>query len=212
MCEYTYTFDNIKKRILPHNIGGEMLVKAAKPKNVFEKLGLNYQDFREGRISNKVELPLAIDATAGLGEDALLLAASGFRVIMFERDEKIAELLEKTLEANREDDEIGDIISRMTLYKQDSIEVLPTLDVHPTVILLDPMFPERKKTGLVKKKFQMIHTLEAPCSDEAELFDAALSCGADKIIVKRPAKGPFLSGKTPSYSIKGNVIRYDVYC
>lgn len=35
----------------------------------------------------------AVDATAGLGEDALLLAAAGFEVMLFERDPVIAALL-----------------------------------------------------------------------------------------------------------------------
>ena len=80
----------------------------------------------------------------------------------------------------------------------------------PDVILLDPMFPERKKSGLVKKKFQLIHYLEAPCSDEEELLESARSACPARIVIKRPARGPFLAGQKPSFSLNGKTVRYDV--
>lgn len=210
---FQYSFDNLKKRILPHTIGGEMLVKAAKPKSLFEKYGYDYNAYILGGVNNTFgnPLPVAVDATAGLGEDSFLLAAAGFRVIMFERDAAIAELLGKMLSDALNDETICNIVKRMELRTEDSITALPNIEVTPDIVLLDPMFPERKKSGLVKKKFQMIHTLEKPCADGAELLEAAMSSGANKIIVKRPAKGPNLADKKPSYTINGSVIRYDVY-
>ncbi len=79
----------------------------------------------------------------------------------------------------------------------------------PDIILLDPMFPERQKSGLVKKKFQLIHNLECPCNDENELLEAAMAARPQKIIIKRPLKGPYLAGIKPSYSLAGKSIRYD---
>ena len=72
------------------------------------------------------------------------------------------------------------------------------------------MFPERKKKSKVKEKLQLIQKLESPCTEEATLLEAALATGAPKIIIKRPAKGPWLAGRKPSYVIEGKVIRYDV--
>jgi 16S rRNA (guanine1516-N2)-methyltransferase len=77
------------------------------------------------------------------------------------------------------------------------------------VILLDPMFPERQKSALVKKKFQLLQQLECPCTDEEELLQAAINAKPRKIIIKRPAKGPFLANRKPDYSISGKAIRYD---
>lgn len=79
----------------------------------------------------------------------------------------------------------------------------------PDIILLDPMFPERQKSGLVKKKFQLIHNLECPCNDEKEMLEAAMAAEPKKIIIKRPIKGPYLAGIRPSYSLTGKSIRYD---
>ena len=81
----------------------------------------------------------------------------------------------------------------------------------PDVIYLDPMFPERQKSGLVKKKFQLIHYLEAPAENEETLMQAAIDARPFKIVVKRPAKGPYLAGLKPSYSLDGKAIRYDCY-
>ena len=66
------------------------------------------------------------------------------------------------------------------------------------------------KKSKAKEKLQLIQKLESPCTEETELLNAAIATGAPKIIIKRPAKGPWLAGKKPSYTVEGKVIRYDV--
>lgn len=183
-------FTKMLPRLKPNNLNGELLVKAAKIKGN--------------------DCPVAVDATAGMGEDSLLLAAAGFRVKLFERDPDIAALLADTLERAAKLPELADTVSRMELVCADSLEELPRLDFTPNVVVLDPMFPERTKSASVKKKFQLIHQLEHPCDTEEELLDAALSCGAHKIVIKRPLKGAYLAGRKPSYSLSGKAIRYDI--
>ena len=158
---------------------------------------------RKGRLSSELLIraakvrdcaePWAIDATAGLGEDSFLLAAAGFRVSMYESAPTVA-----------------DIACRMELFEEDSIEAMSHLGDTPDVIYLDPMFPERRKSAAVKKKFQLIHHLEAPCQNEGALLAAAISAGPRKVVVKRPAKGPHLAGVKPSHSLAGKAVRYDV--
>ena len=53
-----------------------------------------------------VDAPTAVDATAGLGEDALLLAAAGFSVTLCEHDPVIAALLRDALRRAAEDDRL----------------------------------------------------------------------------------------------------------
>ena len=77
------------------------------------------------------------------------------------------------------------------------------------MILLDPMFPERQTSALVKKKLQMIQKLEMPCAREGEILRTALEAGARKVIIKRPPKGPFLAGVKPDYSLSGKAVRFD---
>ena len=151
----------------------------------------------------------AVDATAGLGEDALLLAAAGFEVMLFERDPVIAALLADSLRRAREHPQLADAASRMHLAGADSVEAMPAIDPAPDVVYLDPMFPERRKSAAVKKKFQLIHYLEHPCDDQEALMRAALAAHPRKVVVKRPIKGPYLAGIKPSYSLAGKSVRYD---
>ena len=183
-------FTKLLPRATPNNLNRELLVRAA-------------------RIKGIRGTPTAVDATAGLGEDAFLLAAAGFQVRLYERNPVIAALLYDALGRGLEDQELAPILNRMELHMGDSIAALPGLSEPPDVVALDPMFQARKKSGLVKKKFQLLHQLEQPCAEEQALLDAAFCCHPRKIVIKRPAKGAFLAGVKPSYSLKGNSIRYD---
>ena len=165
---------------------------------------------RAARIRG-VESPVAVDATAGLGEDALLLAAAGFAVTMFERDHTIAALLRDAMLRAREVPQLANAVGRMKLIVGDSVRGLRELGYVPDVVLLDPMFPARKKSAAVKKKLQLIQQLERPCENEEELLRAALDVHPRKVVVKRPAKGPNLANARPSHAIVGKAVRYDVY-
>ncbi len=183
-------FSHLLRRTQKHTIGAELVVKAA-------------------RMKNGPEHPILLDATAGMGEESFLLAAYGFTVKMYERNPVIAALLRDSLERAKADPATALIAANMELVEEDSIKAMQGLDYRPDVILLDPMFPERQKSALVKKKFQLIHTLEAPCTDEEELLAAAVLAGPSKIIIKRPIKAPFLAGRKPSYDVRDKIIRYD---
>lgn len=156
----------------------------------------------------------AIDATAGLGEDALLLAAAGFEVTLFERDPVVAALLVDGLARAANDAHLAEVVGRMTPIAGDSIagmHALAETGAEVDVVLLDPMFPARRKDAATKKKLQLVRKLERPCEDEEALIGAALALHPRKVIVKRPLKGPCLAGRTPSYDLRGKVVRYDVY-
>lgn len=188
--ELAEDFREMLPRLRPDRLGRELLVKAVRVRGV------------EGiRV---------FDATAGLGEDSMLLAAAGFSVTMCEGDPVIAALLADGLRRAVDDPELSGIVGRMSLVEGDSIEILPSLTEAPDVVYLDPMFPARTKSAAVKKKFQLLHRLESPCADEASLMDAALAARPRKIVVKRPIKAPVLAGVRPSHSISGKAVRYDV--
>lgn len=157
-----------------------------------------------------VDAPTAVDATAGLGEDALLLAAAGFSVTLCERDPVIAALLADTLLRARDDERLAEVAARMRLVEGDAIETLASLDEAPDVVFLDPMFPERRRRASTNKKLQLFQVLERPCEDEEALMAAALAARPRKVVVKRPLKGPHLAGVKPSSSLSGKVVRYDV--
>lgn len=185
-------FSSLVRRTAPHAVSRELVVRASKLKNA--------------------PAPLTVlDATAGLGEDAFLLASAGFTLDLYERDPTIAALLSDALARALADPTLHEAASRMRLHEQDSIPALAALPVPPDVVLLDPMFPVRGKSAAVKKKFQLLQRLERPCDDEAALLCAARAACPKKIVVKRPAKGAPLAGEKPDYSISGKAIRYDCY-
>ena len=185
-------FTKMIPRLKHHNLTAELLVKAAKIKDADHTLR-------------------AVDATAGLGDDSILLAAAGFVVDMYERNPVIHALLSDAIERAENIPELAETVSRMHLHFGDSLEAMKHLDYTPDVILLDPMFPARQKNALVKKKLQMIQKLEFPCVDEAELLLTAMNAGPRKLIVKRPPKGPHLAGIKPDYANEGKAVRFDCF-
>lgn len=158
-----------------------------------------------------VEAPAAVDATAGLGEDSLLLAAAGFTVALCESDPVIAALLCDALRRAALDERLAPFVARMHVTEGDSKDVLRSLPTPPDVVYLDPMFPGRSKSAAVKKKFQLIHDLERPCDPMGEklLLEAALAAHPRKVVIKRPVKGDCLAGVKPAYSLAGKAIRFD---
>ena len=184
-------FAQLMPRLRADRLGRELLVRAARVRGV--------------------DAPVAVDATAGLGEDSLLLAAAGFSVTLFERDPAIAALLADALERAANEPQLRDIVSRMRLVEGDAVEGLVRLDAQPDVVYLDPMFPAKRKDAATKKKLQVFQLLERPCDNEEELLAAACAAHPRKVVVKRPLKGPYLAGAKPSSSISGKVVRYDIY-
>ena len=187
---YQGDFENMLHRVTNGRLQHEMLAKAVKTDQENLK---------------------AIDATAGMGEDSLLLAACGYQVTLYEQNPVIAILLKDALRRAKKNTVLKDIVSRMQLVEGDSIEHLNKRLDPVNVIYLDPMFRGRQKSGLINKKLQLIQKLEPPCSKETALFDAAMAAQPSKIIVKRPLKSPYLDERVPSYSLKGKAIRYDCY-
>lgn len=187
---YQGDFENMLHRVTNGRLQHEMLVRAAKSDKPGRK---------------------AIDATAGMGEDAFLLAAQGYEVTLFEQNPVIAVLLKDALRRAKKHPVLKDIASRMNLVQDNSVEGMSKLLDPVDVIYLDPMFPARQKSSLINKKLQLIQKLEPPCSEETDLFDAAISASPSKIIVKRPLKSEFLAGRKPSYTLNGKAIRYDCY-
>ncbi len=163
-------------------------------------------------VKVRVEVePLLVDATAGMGRDGFLLAAAGFRVVMFEANPVVAALLADGLERARRLAELASTVDRIRLVVADAVDHLPNLENHPHVIYLDPMFPLRTKSALVKQELRLLQLLDRHSSDPALLLQTALAVQPRKVVVKRPLKGPALSAWPPDYSLKGKAIRFDVY-
>lgn len=155
--------------------------------------------------------PTIIDATAGLGRDAFLLASLGSEVTLIERSDIIHELLSAGMKAARQaSSQHRDIIERMKLIHGDSIALLPHMQAD--VVLVDPMHPPRQKSALVKAEMRAIRDIVGADEDKRLLVETALAMAKKRVVLKWPAKAPPLKGLLPaSHQIIGKTVRYDVF-
>lgn len=157
-----------------------------------------------------------LDATAGLGRDAFVLADLGCRVQLCERQPIIAQLLGAGLAsaAKAGDPWLDDVISRMTLFVGDARDYPARETGLVDVIYLDPMFAQRGKSAAAKKDmaaFQRLLRDDASNGDGQSLLEWALAQQTARVVVKRPLKAEPLAGLAPSHSIRGKAVRYDVH-
>ncbi len=156
--------------------------------------------------------PTLLDATAGLGRDAFVLANLGCEVDLIERHPLIAALLDDGLQRLCVEPELAAIASRMRLRQGDAIQLMRGwAEAVPQVIYLDPMFPHRDKTSLVKKEMRLFRPLVGDDNDAPTLLVEALRLATHRVVVKRPRQAPAIAGEAPSYALRGKSSRFDVY-
>ena len=160
----------------------------------------------------KGDRPNIVDATAGWGRDAFVLATMGCRVHMIERSEIIAKLLEDGLHRAEQDKKIGGLIKdKLSLTCGDSRKMLLQTPFEPEVIYLDPMFPHKEKSALVKREMRVLQDVVGKDEDADTLLNLALTIATNRVVVKRPASANFLAGIKPQTSIKTKKHRFDIY-
>jgi 16S rRNA (guanine1516-N2)-methyltransferase len=153
-----------------------------------------------------------LDATAGLGHDAALLACMGYDVTAVERSPIVAALLADALDRARDDDRMcGALGDRLSIITGEARIVLAELDEPPDVVYIDPMFPPRRKSSaLPKKSIRLIRRLVGDDPDADELLDAARGRARNRVVVKRPSYADPVGG-APDVTIKSKLVRYDLY-
>ena len=157
--------------------------------------------------------PVVVDATAGLGRDAFVLAALGCRVTMLERSAVVAALLEDGLQHARDSDDeaVRNIAQQMQLVHTDAIGWLESNSSMADVIYLDPMFPGRKKSAQVKKEMRFFQDIVGRDQDSGELFRSALDAARRRVVIKRPVRSEYVAERKPDFSITGKTTRYDIF-
>ena len=153
--------------------------------------------------------PSVIDATAGLGRDACLLAALGCRVTLLERHPVVASLLADGLRRATADTQTVSFAARMTLIEADAGAALAQRVAE--TVLLDPMHPPRRKSAAVRKEMRLFRDLVGTDDDAGELLPLALDAARWRVVVKRPRGAAPLAGEPPSGSIDGRSTRFDIY-
>lgn len=152
-----------------------------------------------------------IDATAGFGRDAFVLAAAGHDVLAIERHPVVALLLFDGLARACSDRELAPVAARVSWQLGDAKGLLAVYAMLPEtdVVYLDPMFTEPGRAE-VRKEAQLLRLLVPPDPDPVALFAAARDAGARRIVVKRQAKQPPLI-PDPTGSVRATRVRFDYY-
>ncbi len=162
----------------------------------------------------KLAKPTVIDATAGLGRDAFVLATLGCSVTLLERSRVMYFLLWDAAYRAAEHAALAEWFNyRFNLIYADALQFLDNLKAsqYPDVIYLDPMYPSRSKSALVKKELRFIRALVGDDMDSAALLSLALQRSKKRVVVKRPKSADLLPGPKPSYEIASKNTRYDIY-
>lgn len=159
----------------------------------------------------KGRTPSVVDATAGLGRDAYLLASLGAEVTLIERSPEIHALLQDGLaRASAAGSEAAKTVARMTLLFGDAKTLLPELA--PEIVLVDPMHPPRGNTALVKKEMRLLRAIVGSDPDGADLMRVALAAASKRVVLKYPLRAEGMAGLAlPSHQIRGKTTRYDVF-
>ncbi len=160
--------------------------------------------------------PAILDATAGLAGDAFVLASLGCPVTLIERSPIIFALIADAVERASLSEKFQSIIEQgFNIINADAsnfiAQQLAKNSPKPDVIYIDPMYPDRKKTALVKKDMQVLQRLHGNNVTSSQLFENALLYAKKRVVVKRPLHAETISQKVPNTCIKSKKTRYDIY-
>lgn len=157
--------------------------------------------------------PTVVDATAGLGRDAFLLACLGCNVTMLERSPVLHALLADGLKrAAGASAAMDAVLARMTLHFADARTFLsePPTARRPDVVYLDPMYTPAKRSAISKKEVRLCRELVGDDLDAGDLFEVARQVATGRVVVKRhPSAKPLAPDPTIRY--EGRTVRYDAY-
>lgn len=162
--------------------------------------------------------PSILDTTAGLAGDAFVLACLGCPITMLERSPILSLLIENAIERAELNDSFQEISAQGFIIKNCDANDYITEQLlsgdeeqRPDVIYIDPMYPERKKSALVKKDMQILQRLHVIQENNDELLKNALQFARKRVVVKRPINANTLTERSPNTHIKSKKTRYDIY-
>lgn len=146
-----------------------------------------------------------LDLSAGLAIDSIFLVQLGYQVIALERNP----LIYLALEAAYDDSSI-ELQKKINFIFSDANNFIKQTNTEFDVCYFDPMFPQKKKSALAKQEMIMFKNLVGDDADAQQVLEIALDSGKFKrCVVKRPLKADALL--RPTGSIKGKIIRFDIY-
>lgn len=148
-----------------------------------------------------------LDLSAGLGVDAIFLNQMGFQVTALERNPIVFMALKIASDFYNIETQ-----NKIEFIHADALSFTKTLGQSQVFDLgyFDPMFPEKKKSALPKQEMVLFKNLVGQDLDAEALVQFVCENHFFKrFVVKRPLAAA--SFGRPQGSIKGKIIRYDIY-
>ena len=131
---------------------------------------------------------------------------------MLERNPVVAALLDDGLCRGYQDAEIGPWLrERLTLLHASSLIALADIEPRPEVVYLDPMYPHRQKSALVKKEMRVFQSLVGADEDADGLLAPARALATKRVVVKRPDYAEPLAGIAAQAAVTTKSHRFDLY-
>ena len=160
--------------------------------------------------------PSVLDTTAGMAGDAFVLATLGCSITLLEKSPIIFALIEDAVQRASLNESFANILEQgFVIVNRDAREYIREQIAagtrQPDVIYIDPMYPHKKKSALVKKDMQILQRLHGSDDDAGELLNIALCYARKRVVVKRPIQAKTISDKKPNTCIKSKKTRYDIY-
>ncbi len=160
-----------------------------------------------------------LDATAGLGRDALVLAHLGCEVTLIEKSPIVHSLLADGFARARVHGGMDATLNRMTLLQGNAMARFAAICQQqiprPDVIYLDPMFPPRNSSASVKKDMALLQSLLGVDDNFPQMFEAALASAEHRVVVKRPGHKPGKEARVapnvPGFVVPGKSAYFEVY-
>ncbi|MCK9173769.1 MAG: class I SAM-dependent methyltransferase [Desulforhopalus sp.] len=160
--------------------------------------------------------PHIFDASAGLGQDAFVLASLGCSVTLCERSPLPAALLADGMaRALQSREEIGNIVrERMQLLTGESERVLRqecAAGRDFDTVYFDPMYPHTSSSAANKKSMRLIRSFVGDDDDSTRFMTTVETLKLERIAIKRPSDAPLISELQPHHVVRGKSCRYDIY-
>ncbi|MEM7200198.1 MAG: class I SAM-dependent methyltransferase [Planctomycetota bacterium] len=154
-----------------------------------------------------------VDANAGLGRDAFVLACCGVEIWALERHAVVYELLRDGWERLQLEPTLAArVADRLTVEPADARDWLARVDeaTRPDAVCLDPMLGTHDSSALVKKEMQLFRELLGADPDAAELLAIARRAARRRVAVKRPLRAPPIAADVDAV-VRSRRVRWDIY-
>ena len=154
-----------------------------------------------------------LDATGGLGVDAFMFAAAGFKVTLLEKNVLVYALLVDAVQRAKQVPQLKSIMKRISLHHCDSMDWFAShanQEGAPDVIYLDPMYPiESKMSAAPKKGMAIARALTGKVDRADDLVRAAVMCAKENVVLKRPYYSVESIGTLNAF--KSRSLRFEVF-